>query len=454
MTTDLRRLLYIFQLEGYQPDRFLTWTKKNKPGKNLEKKKKLNWTFKARLLFVLSSIFNFLTFGKKPAQALVLASRCLSPFQTIAETVFVFLAKAKLNQRNDLTVIGITGSFGKTSTKEILAQILEKKFKVLKTPASYNTPLGIAKIILKNLSSKHEVFIVEMGAYQIGEIKNLCRLVKPTIGILTGITNQHLERFGSLENIIAAKSELIQSLPQDGLAIINVDNKSTQNIIQKTNTPTIPYGFTFKAQKGNFITAKQIKLASHQTRFTLLAYLNKKANETEIKTFLLGRHNIANILAGIAVALSLKMEVKEIKEAIQNLKPIPHRLNIVKKGEITVIDDAYNANPGGVKAALEVLKLFKDKTKVVVTPGLVELGDDQFAQNFKMGQLLGQAADLIIIVGRTNKKALISGAAKHKKVDDNLFWVPNLEEATKKIQELALSPAVILFENDLPDQYL
>lgn len=453
MLTDLRNLLYIFQLEEYQPDRFLAWVKKHKPSKNLEKKKKLDWTLKATTLFPLASVFNLLTLGKKPALVLVLASRCLSPFEAMAKTILVFLAKAKLRQRKTLTVIGVTGSFGKTSTKEILAQILETRFKVLKTPQSYNTPLGVAKIILKSLSLKHEVFIVEMGAYKTGEIKTLCRLVKPTIGILTGVTKQHLERFKTLENIIAAKSELIQSLPKEGIAVINFDNEPARKAAQKTTAPVIFYSVSQKPKKEKFVAANQIKLAQDKTQFTLATNLDKKANSLNLKTSLLGKHSVGNILAAITVALELKTEAEDVKKAVQNLAPISHRLEIIKQGETVVIDDGYNANPEGVKAAMEVLQLFKDKPKIVVTPGLIELAGQQFKENLKMGQLIAQTADFVIVVGRTNKKALISGASKHKKVDDNLFWVPNLDEATKKIQELALSPSVILFENDLPDQY-
>lgn len=453
MFKTLQNLLYIFQLEEYDSFRFLQWVKKRKKFKDLEKKKKLNWTLKARTLFVLSLIFNLFTLGKNPASALTLASYALFPFEEMVKIIFVSLAKIKIRKMKNLKVVGITGSFGKTSTKEILAQVLETRFKVLKTPQSYNTPLGIAKVILKSLSKEHEIFIVEMGAYKTGEIKTLCKIVKPAIGILTGITKQHLERFGDLKNIILAKFELIQALPESGLAIVNFDSQPCQNSAAKIKTPVIFYGTAKKPKKGNFLIAQDIKLAHDKTNFTLLTNLDEKANLTKMETNLLGRHNIINILASATTALSLKIDIQEIKGAVKSLTPIPHRLEITKRGETIIVDDAYNANPEGVKAAMEILGLFKNKPKVIVTPGLIELGNKQFEENFKMGKLIGETGDFVIIVGRTNKKALVSGAAQHKKVDDNLFWVPNLDEATKKIQELALFSAVILFENDLPDQY-
>lgn len=453
MVEAIQNLLYVFQLEEYNRPRFLHWAKTHKKLKGLKKKKKLNWTLKAKVLFLLGLVFNLLTLGKKPAHALMVASLVLSPFEGFIKMILVTLAKIKIRRTSHLKVIGITGSFGKTSTKEILASILEKKFKVLKTPQSYNTPLGIAKVVLRNLSLHHEIFLVEMGAYRIGEIKALCQFVRPTLGILTGITKQHLERFKKFKNIILAKSELIQSLPENGLAIINLDNDPASRVAQKTTAPLIFYGTNQKPSKGRFIIATKIKLKENKTQFTLSTNINKKANSLNLETPLLGKGSISNILAAIAVALELKMKVKDIKKAVENLAPIPHRLQIIKKGNAIVIDDAYNANPEGVRAAMEVLGLFKDRLKVVVTPGLVELGDEQYKENFKVGKFVGKNCDFVIIVGRTNKKALISGASKYKKVNGGLFWVPNLDEATKRIQELALPSSVILFENDLPDQY-
>lgn len=453
MLETLRNLLYIFQLEEYNSSRFLQWAKTHKKFKELEKKKKLNWTLKARLLFVLGLVFNLLTLGKKPVFALILASFFLSPFEGFAKITLVSLARIKMRRMKNLKVIGITGSFGKTSTKEILAQILEKKLKVLKTPQNYNTPLGIAKIILKNLSKEHEVFIVEMGAYKKGEIKKLCSIAKPNIGILTGITQQHLERFKTLKNIILAKSELIQSLPKKGTAVINLDSHPCQKLAEKIKIPAICYSTSQKLQTGNFIAAQNINLTRGGTSFILITNLNKKAHHAQIDTPLLGKQNVSNILASLAVALRLGLGFQDIKEAVANLTPIPHRLEVIKKDNTIIINDTYSANPAGIKAALEVLSLFKDRPKVIITPGLVELGSEQFKENFKMGKLIGRASDFVIVVGKTNKKALISGASSFKNIEEDLFGVPNLEEATKKLQELGLSAPVILFENDLPDQY-
>ena len=215
----LRNLLYLLQLEEYDLKRFSDWLKNNLGRVVLEKKKHIDWTTKARILFALANIFNVITLGNRPL-AIKISSRFLLPIDILAKNFLVFLAKRKINKMTGLTVIGITGSYGKTTTKDAVSHVLIHKYKTLKTEGNYNTPLGVAKTILKNLKQEHEIFVCEMAAYQAGNIKAISKLIKPKIGIITAIGPVHLERFGSEENILKTKLELIESLPPDGIGFL------------------------------------------------------------------------------------------------------------------------------------------------------------------------------------------------------------------------------------------
>src|SRR3989344_680898 len=190
----LRNLLYLLQLEEYDLKRFNAWLKNNPSRVVLEKKKHIDWTTKARILFALANIFSVITLKNRPL-AIKIATQFLLPIDILAKKFLVFLAKRKINKMSGLTVIGITGSYGKTTTKDAISHVIIHKYKTLKTEGNYNTPLGIAKTILRNLRKNHEIFVCEMAAYQLGDIKAISKLIKPKIGIITAIGPMHLERF-------------------------------------------------------------------------------------------------------------------------------------------------------------------------------------------------------------------------------------------------------------------
>ncbi len=469
MSKDLQNLLFILQLEEYDTKRFLAWIKTHDVLQIKQEKKHLVWTLKARVIYLLASALVVL--GVRPLNSLILITQILLLPENLLRFSLIFLARIKLLFFPKLIVIGITGSYGKTSVKEITYQLLQTQYTVLKTPESYNTPLGIAKIILQQLSFKHQVFLVEMGAYQIGDIKKMCDLVHPQFGILTAIGKQHWERFGSQENIIKAKSELLESLPKNGLAIVNSNNSYCLEVAKKLKIKTILYSLNaqinlkLKISNLKFLTAFNIKSSYSGSLFAI----KTDGGVEHFQTQLLGVHNIANILAGIAVARNLNVSWDKIKTAVSALLPIPHRLQFIKgANNTTVIDDAYNANPDSVRAALEVLKMFDSPRKIVVTPGLVELGSQQKKENEIMGKEISEAADYLLIVGDTNKGPLKNGFLSHFQVhlrgvsDRTPLVIPtksiveckNLQEATNKLGEIVIPNAVILFENDLPDQYL
>ena len=367
-------------------------------------------------------------------------------------------------------IIGITGSYGKTSTKMISAAILNQKFITLPTPASYNTLMGVCRVIRENLSKKDKIFIAEMGAYRRGSIKKLCDLVEPEIGILTAIGPQHLERFGTLENIRLAKSELLEALPKNGIAIINFNDINCREAAQNfPNLNIIRYGIIEKDCENREINldvyAKDIHITSEGCSFHIINVLTDIA--LDVKTKLLGRHNILNILAAVALAGKLNISDKQIQDAISKLQPIEHRLQLLaNKNNIHIIDDAFNSNPVGAKNALEVLKQFegnkkgKKGKKILITPGMVELGDIQEEENYKFGKLAADACDYVILVGlgSASKKSTIEqikrGLLENNFSSNNIYLLANIEEATKQLQNIVRANDIVLFENDLSDNYL
>jgi UDP-N-acetylmuramoyl-tripeptide--D-alanyl-D-alanine ligase len=442
-----------------------------------EAKKPLTWTKKALLLAAVAGALVVLTLaiaarlwllptegpaqpalfvatlavlGLLPAHYLTLATLVVYPFQAAAKAALVALAASRLRAREDLIVVGITGSFGKTSTKEILTTLLSPRYRVLKTAASVNTPVGIARTILRGLRPEHQVFVVEMGAYVRGNIRELARLARPRIGVLTAVGEQHLERFGSVEQVAVTKYELIESLPRDGLAVFNADNKFCRTLARRTSAvPVRTYGWERRA-KGPDLLATDVRTSPEGTSFTVRV---AGGEPVTFQTPLLGRHNVSNVLAASAVALELGLSLAEIAAAARDLAPVPHRLQLLPgSAGVTVIDDAYNSNPAGARAALDVLAEFPGR-KVLVTPGMVELGAMLEQRHQEFGRHAAAVCDYIILVGPRRTAAIAAGATAAGFPSDRLVVVPTLKEATARLGQLVAAGDVVLFENDLPDQY-
>ncbi len=418
--------------------------------------------------FYLSSLAFFVgvyIFTRLSTININIANILIYPLESLINLGYLNSARRKINQYNPynklkvmdingsykkLKVIGITGSYGKTSIKHILNSILSTKYNILMTPESYNTPMGICKVIRGELKPEHEIFVVEMGAYSRGEIKELCSLVQPQIGILTSIGTQHLERFKSVDTIVATKYELIESLPKDGVAIFNNDNEYCHQLANKTKIKTIRYGI--KSREGRVdLLAKDISSDREGVRFTLERDMDEKIS---FQSRLLGRHNVSNILGATAAALECGLTVEEIKNAVKKLEPVPHRLQLIQgAGGVTVIDDAYNANPIGAMEALEVLGGFNHGAKILVTPGLIELGDHEFEENKILGANAARVCDFVFLVGPKRTLPIMEGLKQANFPEEQIVVVRDLEEATARLKEILKPGDVVLFENDLPDNY-
>jgi UDP-N-acetylmuramoyl-tripeptide--D-alanyl-D-alanine ligase len=382
--------------------------------------------------------------------AVVVANLMLVPVQAAINRSYLRQAKRQLAMRNP-TVIGITGSYGKTSTKHFVATILQHHSETLMTPHSYNTLLGVCRTINEILTSVHKIFVVEMGAYRRGDIRDLCELVHPRIGILTAIGPQHLERFKTLENIERTKYELIQSLPSDGIAIFNADDERCARLANATShVRVVRYGTLSQGHELD-VWAEDVIAGPAGTDFTVAL---RDGRNVKARTKLIGRHNVSNILAAVCVAIELKMDVDTIAAGIAELEPAPHRLQLVSgSGGVAVIDDSYNSNPLGAAAALEALGAFKRGRRVLVTPGMVELGTLQEESNEQLGRLAATVCDYVVLVGREQTAAIQRGLAAGGLVGERVQVVSTLSDATAWLKGALRPGDTVLFENDLPDLY-
>lgn len=372
---------------------------------------------------------------------IVFAHYCLLPIEKLIKKYYVHKARKKISKLN-IIKIGITGSFGKTSTKDFLATMLEKEYKVCTTPKNYNTEMGVTKAILENLDD-HDVFIAEMGAKHKGDIETLVKLVKPKYGIITTIGSQHIETFGTLQNIEETKNELPLNIAKDGTMVFNGDSPISYKLYQKFK------GNKYLTNTNNaFAYAKNISMNEHGSTFDLV--LDGKT--LKVSTKLLGKCNIDNIVTASTLAHILGISDNDITSAIKTLSPPPHRLEILKNSYSTIIDDSYNSNIVGSREALEVLSKF-DGLKIVVTPGLVEMGKEQSDANFKLGAMIADVADYIVIMNEVNKNYLLSGAISHNFDRNRIFFASTRKKQKEILQTLTMKGCVILFENDLSDNY-
>lgn len=346
-------------------------------------------------------------------------------------------------------VVGVAGSYGKTSTKTILAQILSTRYPTLATPRSFNTPMGLCRVIREQLRPEHRFFIAELGAYQRGEIRELCRLVEPSIGILTTVGPEHLERFGSMENVRKAEFELIEALPSDGLAIFNGDDPACVAMSEKARCRVIVTGPETEANRK--IWADDIRLTTAGLEFTLNTADGCRGTVT---TPLLGRHNVANILVASAAAIACGLTFDDLLAAIPRLEPVEHRLQLIPNPNgVVVIDDTYNSNPRGAAAALETLAAFQGGRRYLVTPGMVELAGLQDEAHREFGQRAAGVCDAVILVGPKQTRAIAEGLSEAGFARDRVIVARNLAEATEHLKDLLHAGDAVLFENDLPDNY-
>ncbi len=370
------------------------------------------------------------------------------PFEKLVYFHYKRKAQQKLKTMSQLKIIGITGSYGKTSCKNILSEILNCKYNTLPSPKNWNTFNGLIMTVNNYMDKFTDVFIAEMGAYVKGEIKGLCKLVKPKYGILTTIGQAHLESFGSQENIQKGKFELIESLPSDGFGVLNGDDPLQVSYHLNNKIKIIWIGID---NPDVDVKASNIQCSNHGTSFDVTFKGQKKCYSFETK--LLGKHNVYNILSAIACGKEFGISIEDLIQAVKMVKPVEHRLELKRLGNFYQIDDAYNSNPVGAKNALEILMKMPGK-KVVVTPGMIELGEQEHELNKKFGEEIAEVADVVVLIGERQTHPIREGLLLKGFDKEKIIVFNDVRDAYPFISNLALDDEVYaLFENDLPDTF-
>lgn len=326
------------------------------------------------------------------------------------------LARRKIAQHKNLVVIGVTGSYGKTSTKEFIAQIVGTKYKTVKTLASQNADIGIAERILKADLSGCEIFVCEMAAYHPGEIASSCSLFgnKIKVAVVTGINEQHQSLFGSIETTMKSKYELVEAVPEGGSALFNGENQ----------------------------LCRQMSSWNHNKKVAKI--IINKTHIHKLPAHIPGQHFKENVALACAAGQAVGMTHKETTKAIESIVLPPRTMNVVESGSTQFIDDTFNANPQAVYAALEYMKKQKGK-KVLVLQPLIELGSYAYEVHEKIGKIAAEICDQVILTNRNFNKPFLAGAAS---VDGGLKKV-YVAEKPMKIKE-----GVILFEGKEAEKYL
>ena len=367
------------------------------------------------------------------------------PFEFLLRQSHIKKAKKKLASMPNLIKIGITGSYGKTTTKHILNVMLSQKYKVCMSPHSFNTPMGLTKVINNYLKLDDEILIAEMGARQVGDIAYLCKLIEPKHAIITGVGNQHLSTFLTTENVYKAKHELALAIT-DGFICYNSNNAGSLKMFEQDQKDGYLCGID---DDKNFVNIKNIKLSPEGSTFDLV--IDGKIAKCQTK--LLGEENLQDIALSAGMAYKLGVNLTSIKQAISDLRPIAHRLELIKEDNLTIIDNSFNSSVESSTSSLKTLSLFSGN-KIVVTPGLVELGNIEYKENQNFGEKIAKVANKVIIVNKVNRQAITEGLLKGGFDEQNIILADTLDMAKAKIKDMLTGNDVVLFENDLPDNYI
>ncbi len=396
----------------------------------------------------LYSLFQYLPFALMPLLLpwlLCAANAIDSLYETPRNRKYVRRAGRVLDETKILRV-AVVGSYGKTSVKNILKSILSARYAVVETPESYNTPIGVAKTVESPEFKGKEVFLAEMGARRVGDIEELCRLVKPDFAVFTGVCAQHIETFGSEENILKGKSEILKSTAK----------KVVCGGELKEKIAALPLDEFTLSEKEKCVYAdyasliSDLSLDADGTSFALRLH-GPKSPALRVRVPLLGRHSAENVALAALLAAELGLTDEEIAKGMENIRPIPHRLQLIEANGVHILDDSYNSNPRGAAEAAEALKRFPGR-KIVVTPGLVETGILDEKLNGELGAELTEL-DLVILVGDTLVGAVKAGYLAAGGDEEKLVVFPTLREAQTHLSEILETGDAVLFLNDLPDAY-
>ncbi len=378
----------------------------------------------------------------------LVANWLLKPVERSINNRYYRDAQRVLAGMPDLKVIGITGSYGKTSTKHYLYRILSEKYDTVMTPGSFNTTLGVVRTVREHLKPYTQVFIVEMGAKQQGDIKEICDLVHPTAAIITAVGEQHLESFKTIENVQRTKFELADSLPSNGFLVINNDFPYIANR-HVDNVKVSRYAVN-DVDDADYIVS-DIQYGVNGSEFTLRT---PGCENLRFHTRLVGECNVSNLAAAVIMALYMKVPVEKIRYAVEKIEQVEHRLQLKRTpGGVTILDDAFNSNPHGSAMALDVLASMTGGKRIVITPGMIELGERQEQLNREFGEKIAKSVDVAIIVGKYNRDAIVEGLTEGNLDVTQIRTVDSFAEAQALLHTMLSPGDTVLYENDLPDTF-
>lgn len=378
-----------------------------------------------------------------------LGAALMYPVETTIQRGFKRQARQTLRERQDLSVIGITGSYGKTSTKFILAELLRQKYNVYATPSSYNTPMGLCLAINEHLRPEHQVLVLEYGVRYPGDVDELCNIAQPDTSIVTTVGVAHLETMGTIDRIAEEKGRLVERTRPNGPVVLNVDDPRVQAMAEKAQGPI--WRVSVEGHSDADISAHNIRYDTSGTSFDVTDDTGAVA---AFQTKLLGHHNVLNILLSVAAGRSMGLRLRQMAHAAQRIEPIDHRLQLRQRGDVTIIDDAFNSNPVGARNAVEILSGMGDGRRVIVTPGMVELGERQWTANEELGAVIaGHDLDLVVLIGDDQTEPIQAGLSAADFPENRVKVFPTLTEAQQFLKTYLEGGDVVLYENDLPDQY-
>lgn len=484
---------YIFQLEEYDYKRFINsilhnglFFKKTRKPLVFTSKVKLNillsTIIKIVLAFVLTYLVNsviteYLTINLYLQTLIFLitlylldifnfvfaiqAAMLTKPFENLFKKRIIKQAKVKLDTLKDLKIIGITGSYGKTTAKEVLNTILKEKFNVVATMGNNNTPIGIARTILNNVNDKTEIFIVEMGEYYKGDVLEISKLTPPDISVITGINEAHLERYGSMQNAISTKFEIVEGSRDRSLILLNADDELIVNEYKKylnkdnINNFNEDSIYFFSSNNSKLSSVKSSKIDFNLDNATIEFDLKyKDIDINNITLPFVTNYIIGYVSMALVIADHLGVSKSEFKLSTTLIKPFEHRLEAKRlKDNILLIDDTYNGNSNGFFEGINVLNRFKDRRKVYVTPGIVEAGNLTKEIHLEVGKRLADVADLVILINNSSTPYISEGLINNGFNKDNIIWYEKGDSAYTNLFTHLKPNDVVLMQNDWSDNY-
>jgi len=401
------------------------------------------WYVRLHMLWLIQILF----FQSIPL-LLVIANGVMMPLERIRQRRYVSEAREIVRDVNPV-IIGITGSYGKTSTKNILGEILQIAVgTTFWPPKGVNTLMGITREIRENLKRGIDYAVVEMGAYRRGSISRLCGITPPKAGIITAVGLCHLERFGSEEDIFKAKSELAEAIPDNGILVCNGDDPAVRRIAEENHKlVTLLYGFDDN-DLDCWVSSMALE-GDKGTSFTL--HWNDDVYDGYVPMF--GKTMLYNVMAAFSMACAFGADPEYVLAVLTNIEPVGNRLQVERNGDIIYIKDAYNSNPIGFCAALDVLEGLLAKRRIIITPGMIELGERRYEENVIVGEVAGAICDLAIVVGDVNSDALRCGLERGGLDDKDIVYCNSRDEGFAYLSSVVKDGDAVLIENDLTDLY-